>query len=86
MAVGWLARSKRQKRKMPFPSDMDDTSFNDDWIKKPESAHPVLCVARDDGILLVIGDVQSMMKLTPKEQVSLGVDIIEKALRRRDEE
>lgn len=71
---------------MPFPSDMDDTSFNDDWIKKPESAHPVLCVARDDGILLVIGDVQSMMKLTPKEQVSLGVDIIEKALRRRDEE
>lgn len=71
---------------MTFPSDMDDTSFNDDWIKKPESAHPVLCVARDDGILLVIGDVQSMMKLTPKEQVSLGVDIIEKALRRRDEE
>ncbi len=71
---------------MIFPSDMTDTSFNDDWIKKPKNAHPVLCVARNDGVLLVIGEEQAMMKLTPKEQVSLGVDIIEKALRRRGDE
>lgn len=71
---------------MTFPSDMTDTSFNDDWIKKPEGAHPALCVAREDGVLLVIGEAQSMMKLTPKEQISLGVDIIEKALRRRGDE
>ena len=53
---------------------------SDDWIKPQE--HPVLCVPRDDGILLVLGTLQKHKEMSPKEMIGLGVELIERGARR----
>ncbi len=68
------------------PSEqMIDTSFNDDWIKKPEDVHPILCIPNPDGVLLVIGSNQAQKEMTPKQQAQLGLELIGKALKRLDD-
>ncbi len=68
-----------------FPSDMVDTSYNDDWIKKQEDGHPVLCVPRPEGALLVIGSRQAINEMSPKQQAQLGIELIQIALQRLDD-
>ena len=65
--------------------EMIDTSFNDDWIKKPEDVHPILCIPNPDGALLVIGGTQALKKMTPKQQAQLGLELIRVALKRLDD-
>jgi len=66
-------------------SDIADPSFTDDWIKKPdEDSHPALAIPYDEGLLLVIGSKQKFLYLEPKQQIELGLRIIERANRRRD--
>lgn len=68
-----------------LPSDMVDTSYNDDWIKKQEDGHPVLCVPRPEGALLVIGSRQAINEMSPKQQAQLGMELIQIALQRLDD-
>ena len=69
---------------MKYPSDLEDTSFNDDWIKKTgEDSHPVLAIPYDEGLLLVIGSTQKFMHLEAQQQIELGLRIIERANRRK---
>lgn len=65
-------------------SDIADTSFTDDWIKKPdEDSHPVLAIPYDEGLLLVIGSKQKFLHLEAQQQIELGLRIIERANRRK---
>tara|TARA_R100001510_G_scaffold48117_1_gene45723 strand:- start:1688 stop:1897 length:210 start_codon:yes stop_codon:yes gene_type:complete len=64
---------------------MVDTSYNDDWIKKQEDGHPVLCVPRPEGALLVIGSRQAINEMSPKQQAQLGIELIQIALQRLDD-
>ena len=69
---------------MKSPSDLEDTSFNDDWIKKTgEDSHPVLAIPYDEGLLLVIGSTQKFLHLEAQQQIELGLKIIERANRRK---
>jgi len=70
---------------MKSPSDLEDTSFTDDWIKKPdEDSHPVLAIPYDEGLLLVIGSTQKFLHLEAQQQIELGLRIIERANRRKN--
>lgn len=73
-------------KKIRSPSEeMIDTSFNDDWIKKPEDVHPILCIPNPDGVMLVIGGNQAQKEMTPKQQAQLGLELIRVALKRLDD-
>jgi hypothetical protein len=66
-------------------SKMDD-GLSDNWIKDAEGEHPVLCVPYPDGMMLVVGTNTGVKKMTPKQQMQLGMEFIKKGLRRLENE
>lgn len=58
---------------------MEDTSFNDDWIRKPDENHPILVIPYDNGARIVVGAVEAFKEMTPQQQILLGVDFIKRA-------
>lgn len=67
---------------MKSPSDMIDTSYNDDWIKKPDQEHPILIIPYDDGARVVIGGSEAFKSMSPQQQILLGVEFIKRATTR----
>lgn len=61
---------------------MVDTSFTDDWIKKPDGNHPILVIPYDDGVRVCIGQVEAFKHLDPQQQILLGVEFIKRATSR----
>lgn len=67
---------------MTSPFNMVDTSFTDDWIKKPDETHPVLVIPYDNGVRVLIGQVEAFKHLDPQQQILLGVEFIKRATTR----
>lgn len=67
---------------MTSPFEMVDTSYTDDWIKKPDDNHPVLVIPYDGGVRVCIGHVDAFKHLDPQQQILLGVEFIKRATTR----
>jgi len=59
--------------------DISDTSYNDDWIRKPDNNHPVLVIPYEDGVRVVIGGTEAFKEMSPQQLILLGVEFIKRA-------
>lgn len=61
---------------------MTDTSYTDDWIRKPDDPHPILVIAYDDGVRVCVGQAEGFKQMSPQQQILLGVELIKRATTR----
>lgn len=52
---------------------------NEDAAGQLAASHPALAIPNTDGLLLVIGQEQSQLRLTPRQMRAKAIEILERA-------